>query len=80
MECRGVPADSRPVALEREKHAIGDAQGGEHAPSGEQADLARRERRLGNFADVAVVKDVTMKHVPILPRWSTVARWFDAGE
>ena len=68
VECRGVPLDARPVALEREKHAVGHAQGGEDAPSGEQAGLARREHRLGRFADVAVVKDVTMKHVPILPR------------
>jgi hypothetical protein len=56
------------MPLEGEKHAIGHAHGGEDTPSGEQAGLARRERRIGDFADSAVVKDVTMKHLPILPR------------
>jgi hypothetical protein len=62
------------VALKGEEDAIGHAQGAEDAPSGKQAGLARRERRIGNFADGAVVKDVTMKHVPILARWSTWTR------
>jgi hypothetical protein len=56
------------VALEGEEDAIGHAQGAEDAPPGKQAGLARREHRLGNFADDAVVKNVTMKHVPILAR------------
>ena len=42
---RGVALDARPVAVPGEEHAIGDPQGGEDAPSGEQAHLRGRERR-----------------------------------
>jgi hypothetical protein len=50
------------VAVEGEQDAIGDANGGEDAPAGEEADLAGRKARFGSFANAVIVKYETVQH------------------
>ena len=49
-----------------EQDAIGDPEGGEHAPAGEQADLRRSEHIPGGVDDGLVVEDMAVEHQPIL--------------
>ncbi len=62
VESGGVAGDAGPVAVEGEEDAIGDADGGEDAPAGEEADLAGRKAGFGGFANAVIVKYETVQH------------------
>jgi hypothetical protein len=67
---RGRVTDhTHPVPLEGEGDAVDHSHGGEHAPTGEQPDLSRREQRLGGGPNLAVVKKEGVQHRAILARW-----------
>ena len=51
----GVARHARPVALEREQHAVLDAQRAEDAPARQEPHLSGRQHFVGAVADFVVV-------------------------
>ena len=75
VESGGVAGDAGPVAVEGEQNAIGNADGGEDPPTGEQADLAGRKAGFGGFANAVVVKYETVQHEDHFSAERFLANW-----
>ena len=72
MQCGGIALHARPVAVPGEQNAIGDTQGAEDAPTGEQAYLSGSQGKVGGFLNLVVVENELVQHPLILAcghRW-----------
>ena len=65
MHTRGVAHHARPVALEGEEDAVGNAEGGEDPPTVEDADLAGGEKAIRGVAQLVIIEQGAM-HDPIV--------------
>jgi len=55
-----ISLHARPVPLPSEQRAAGHPQGCENTPSGQQAELPRKEAGFGDFLNVSVVQEIAM--------------------
>src|SRR6185369_8968660 len=67
VQRRGIALQAGPVAVPGERNSIGNAQGTEDAPTGEQPYLSWSQAKVGGFLNLVIMQNELVQHPLILP-------------